>query len=110
MPATPNHEGFQYAERIRRRLLRAVQPQRIPIHPMKYTLTIAREFLRSSWRAVRQHRDELLRRLSPLRSSSLRSALTVLLLAPLTAPPAAETALVPHDWDAANITLAKDCF
>jgi len=41
MPATPNHEAFQYAERIRERLPRALQPQRNPIHPMKPILFLS---------------------------------------------------------------------
>jgi hypothetical protein len=63
---------------------------------MNPTLTVACFFLKSAWQAVCLPFLMLLRRLSPLHSGSLRSALTALLLAPLAALHAAEPSLIAH--------------
>jgi len=55
------------------------------IMSMKHTLTVACIILKSAWQAVCRPSLIHLRRLSSLRSGSLRSALTALLLAPLAA-------------------------
>jgi hypothetical protein len=52
---------------------------------MKRTLAVACISLKSAWQAVCRPISDQLRRLSPLRSGSFRSALTTLLLAPLAA-------------------------
>jgi hypothetical protein len=52
---------------------------------MKYALTVVCMFLKSAWQAVCRPFLGQFRRLSTLRSGSLRSALTALLLAPLAA-------------------------
>ena len=57
---------------------------------MKTTLTVACFFLKSAWQAVCRPFSDQFRRLSTLRSGSLRSALTALLLAMLTTLHAAE--------------------
>jgi|694.fasta_scaffold131064_2 arylsulfatase A-like enzyme len=51
---------------------------------MKLTLTVACTPLKSAWQGVCRPSLSQIRRLTPLRSGSLRSALTALLLAPLT--------------------------
>jgi len=56
----------------------------------KPTLTVACFLLKSAWQAVCRPFSDQLRRLSPLRYGSLRSALTTLLLAPLAALHAAD--------------------
>ena len=62
---------------------------------MKHTLTVACILLRSAWQAGCRPFSDQFRRLSTLRSGSLRLALTALLLAPLAALPGALSAAEP---------------
>lgn len=64
---------------------------------MKTTLTVACIILKSACQAVCRHFSDQFRRRSTLRSGSLRSALTALLLAPLAALHAAESVTPPGD-------------